>query len=257
LIYRDDESFPTEEKKAEALSKFDGSHSTNKIYVTGYVPIIGYESDGTTPIFAQTEKPYTTNAWNDYSENYDLNKYALFVYQGATIHDVGKSVINELGLTDDSYKIESSFTLSKLISAGVPDYKSDDGVEDLEFKSEQTDFSLSRLMIRPNVYFITYTCNYVYADGTLGELEQTRPLIVLSRLGDLVLATKPSVNTSDSKYLLNYTSVVNKGNSLVAFRVADIVYSTKPSVNINDAKYLLNYTNIINKSTFAFYPEIE
>ena len=262
LIYRDDVSFPTEDDKATALAKFNSSHSINKKFVTGYIPIIGYESDGVTPIYAQTEKAYTTYAWRrSYSNvNYDLDKYAFFVYQGSKVADPGYAVINELGL-EENIAVQTSLTVKRMTAAGLPSYTGNDTTDkvvDLNMIPNSSGLYLfTSKMIRPDVYTINYSCTYQDMSGNILSLTNKRPFIMICKYGDVWMTPSPGVNTLDSRNLTLNSGKINTGNSLFAFRVADVWMTPSPGINTLDSRHLLNYASTIQRENFKFYPDLK
>ena len=79
-----------------------------------------------------------------------------------------------------------------------------------------------------------------------------RPVIVLSKRGDIQLTTDPSFNANDAKsFAKSYPDWGGKGaNSLFAFRVCDLQETTDPSVNSNDYKQMV--TDITKYSDFPY-----
>ena len=264
LIMRDPEPTHDDTWKATAKTKFD-SQKVNKKYDKNYIPVIGYKADGITPIYAQNDKAYTKNAWKSYDNyNYDTDDYAYVVYQGSKFVDAGYTVYNEYAETVTTNQTDVvNFTVQRQIKSGAPvygtsvtgyaDYKSSDaGVYDASTKK----YKLTGKMIKPDVYDMNYDYDLNSVYGNTEHVANKRALIVIDYLGDLSLTTTPATNATDSKYLSNNASKINKGNSLYAFRIADLSLTTTPAVNATDSKNLSNNASTINKAKFRYYPEL-
>lgn len=241
LIMRDDETFPTLEQKQAAIDAFDNSHAINKTYGAGMVPIGG-----------NTNLKYVTAAWKSYNNiNYDLDSYALFVYQGMDFKDPGIIVYNEIGEEISEFEIERTLKIKKQSMAGASKYTGDDsadGVTEIDapiYNGEEGHYSIQGMAIRTDVYSMHYTVTYTGSDGEQKIIDESRPIIILGRRGDIYLQTSPATNDLDANYLKKETNAVANGNSLVAFRCADFVVGDSPAVNDLDANQLKKETNAV------------
>lgn len=252
LIMRDD----TITDKEAAIADFD-SEPQNKMYGEGNVPKIGTYEDGT-PKYAQTARPYTVSAWKSFTDengdiiNHDLNPYTLFVYEAATITDPGYVFYDEYGLEKTGETISISTTLKVQKPGG---WASDENVTDLDVTLVDGKYSLTGIIIRPDIYTMTYNCSY---NGE--NVVQERSLIILGKIGDVSYTTIPNVSTNDANYIRsNYTKLDTSivGNSLVSYRSADASYTTIPNVSTNDANYIRsNYTKLDIDIDGQYYPSI-
>lgn len=256
LIMRDDTTFPTEKNKTDAIEAFDTSHAVNKTYGENQVPVGG-----------ETSLTYVASAWRDYTTkdeegnnvviNYDLDPYALFVYEGSTFKLPGYTVFDEYGEKKTDALVNIDFTVKRQLSPGVSNYASDTGLVDYVplLVDDTTDtYSLQGIMVRMDVYQIKYSCSYTGSDGNTQILDDiTRPVIIIGRRGDIFLNSTPTINDGDVDYLKNYTQNVNSGNSLVAFRCMDFVMNTTPTINDSDVDRLKNYTQDYNSATQIQY----
>ena len=264
LIYRDDESFPTETDKETALTKFNSSHSINKKFVAGYVPIVKGSVATGDAVYAQTTKAYTTYAWRrSYSNvNYDLNKYAYVVYQGDKFTGPATYFVDEYGY---KHNVTVDFTLKRQTTAGASSYTGNDTTDKVVditaaglLNATTQKYQLTSKMIRPDVYTMSYSYTYTPLGASAPiDYSETRPLIVIAKYGDIWLTPSPGVNTLDSRYLLANATKTNTGNSLVAYRIADVWMTPSPGVNTLDSRYLLSNATAINTENFRFYPNIE
>ena len=245
---KDDVTFPTEEKKEEALEAFDNSHPINKTYGAGLVPV-----------GAQPTLKYVASAWRNYTDehnnviNYDLDPYALFVYQGNTFKDPGYTIYDEEGEVIQD-KATVNIVLKRQLSPGASKYDTDSGVTDYPLTpNDSGEYSLNGVMIRMDVYKMSYSYTLHRSDGSTTELTAERPLIVLSKRGDIFLTTTPTVNDGDVDYLANNTQNINSGNSLVAYRCMDFIITETSTINDGDVDYLRKNTQMINASNEQYY----
>lgn len=223
-----------EADKQKAKNAFDASDTAhgNLQFGTDYIPTLGI-----------TNVKYTTVAWDSYTKNYDKDDNAIFVYEASTFVEPGLKIYDELGAEVTNATYDRTLVVKKM-SVGEPKYS--DTLTDLDLSvskgNNDTVFSLVGNIIRPDVYTMTYTYNYTDLNGTQQTLTDTRPVIVLSKRGDIQLTTDPSFNTNDSKaFATSYSSWGGAGaNSLFAFRVCDLQETTDPTVNSNDYKQLVS-----------------
>lgn len=223
-----------EADKQDAKNAFDASDTAhgNLQFGTGYIPTLGI-----------TNVKYTTVAWDSYTKNYDKDDNAIFVYEASTFVEPGLKIYDELGAEVTNATYDRTLVVKKM-SVGEPKYS--DTLTDLDLSvskgNNDTVFSLVGNIIRPDVYTMTYTYNYTDLNGTQQTLTDTRPVIVLSKRGDIQLTTDPSFNTNDSKaFATSYSTWGGAGaNSLFAFRVCDLQETTDPTVNSNDYKQLVS-----------------
>ncbi len=205
------------------------------------------------PINAITNVKYSTVAWNSYDKNYDLDEFAIFVYEASKFIDPGIKIYDSMGeeIENVYYNREVTF---KTMSVGEPDYSKSlaDDKQQVNNQDNSYVFDLSGKIIRPDVYDMTYSYEYTDPNGNTQLFTCHRPVIVLSKRGDIQLTTDPSFNANDAKsFAKSYPDWGGKGaNSLFAFRVCDLQETTDPSVNSNDYKQMV--TDITKYSDFPY-----
>lgn len=232
----------------EAFDKSDVAHG-NLTYGDGFVP-----ND------AITKVKYTEKAWRSYDKNYDKDEYAIFVYEKSKFVDPGISVYNEFGEKEENPQFDREFIVKKM-SVGTPDYSANLDNLDLSVANgdNSTVFSLVGNIIRPDKYIMKYSYTFANNQGVGETITLNRPVIVLSKRGDIQLTTDPSFNTNDGKTFANTYSAWGgtSANSLFAFRVCDLQTTTDASVNTNDYKQII--ADLGKYSTFPydqFYVEL-
>ncbi len=225
-----------EADKVAAKAAFDNSDPDhgNLKYDAAYTPTLGI-----------TNVEYTQIAWRSYDKNYDQDENAIFVYEASRFVDPGLKFHNELDkeITDISY--DRTLVVKKM-GVGEPNYSETASVTDLDLSvasgNNSTVFNLSGNIIRPDVYTMNYTYTFTDLSGNSKTLQVSRPVIVLSKRGDIQLTTDPSFNANDMKAFA--TSFSNWGgetaHSLFAYRVCDLQFTTDPTVNANDYKLLVS-----------------
>ena len=134
-------------------------------------------------------------------------------------------------------------TLRK-ISTGVPKYTADEGTM-VNVAEKLIDgvnkYDLSGAIYRPDVYELKYDITYTdLTDGSTKHLSIIRPVIVLSKHGDVSLTTLPLLNANDASDLKNNWTTLTSRSNLFAFRTADVNITTVPLINSNDASDLKN-----------------
>lgn len=222
----------TATKIQQAKDAFNNSDETNKTYGAGLVPTNG-----------QTTLKYTASAWEGQTKNYDTDVDAIFVYEAAQFTDPGLVVYDQTGAQIASPNVTKSLTLRK-ISTGVPKYTADEGTM-VNVSEKLIDgvnkYDLSGAIYRPDVYELKYDITYTdLTDGSTKHLNIIRPVIVLSKHGDVSLTTLPLLNANDASDLKNnWTTLISRSN-LFAFRTADVNITTVPLINSNDASDLKN-----------------
>lgn len=254
LIMRDDETFPTLEQKQAAIDAFDNSDEMNKTYGEGMVPIGG-----------NTELKYVAAAWRSYGNiNYDLDPYALFVYQGTDFKNPGFKVIDEFGReidlsSDNQENMSIDFVVKRQLVPGMSDYQSDDIVQDyiVHLKEDSNDiYTLSGIMVRTDVYIMNYSYRYTTMSGEMINIENERPVIVLGRRGDVSLSTLPIIDQNDVDAFKNNRIELNSGNSLLAYRCLDFEFTELPIISQNDVDYFKNERINISQSDLQYYKNI-
>ena len=207
------------------------------------------------PIGCSQNIKYTSIAWRDYEENYDLNDYAIFVYGASSFLEPGIQVLNELG--NDTLE---QYTVTMDVNtcfAGIPKYdpaasvikKTLSGTYDLT--SNKCRFNLSGIIIRPDVYMMNYVCTYKDASGSEKNIEIDRPVVIIYQRGDIALLVQPAFNPVDAQTLLANLVNLSGGSepSLFAYRMCDLNTNTAtPVINF------LDYNEIRSKSTSAIFP---
>ncbi len=259
-----------EETITQAKEAFDQSDEVNKQYGTDLVP---YRGKG--------NLTYTTVAWNSYAhtnedengdvitgedgnpvmfnENYDMDPTALFVYQSEEFKIPEFKAYDDLGneITD----VTTTLKIGEQSFEGVSRYTrtSSDNVTmiDAPLVEGTTDtYTISGKVIRNDVYFVEYEYTYTDVNGTSHTQIEKRPVIILSRLGDLYLSKIVSVNTNDVNYFRRNTGAVYLGNSLVAYRSMDLVTSPIPSINTSDVNYFRRNSGAVYLSTDQYYTSL-
>lgn len=255
LIRRDLTTFASFEEQTAAIEAFNNSDEMNKTYGDGMVPIGG-----------NAELKYVAQAWSSYDNvNYDLDPYSLFVYQATEFKDPGFKIVDELGREielseENKQKLSVDLTVKKQKVAGAGEYDNDDNVEDytVQLKEGSSDtYTLYNVMVRMDVYKMNYTYQYEDLSGHITQIEATRPVIIIGRIGDVVLTTIPTVNQNDVDELKANTDSINMGNSLVAYRCMNVEFSTIPTINQNDVDKLKADTDEINQSASQYYKNID
>ena len=208
------------------------------------------------PSGLSTNVKYTTLAWRDYSENYDLNDYAVFAYGGTQFVEPGLDVYNSIGekVTDATYTATINVNT---MTAGLPRYGSSASVTPqlltatYDSDNNESVFNLKGIIIRPDVYTMHYKCAYKDVDGVTKNIEIDRPIIVLYQRGDTALLVQPAFNPVDSQTLLANLSNLSGGTepSLFAYRMCDLNTSTATPV-IN----LIDYNELFSKLTSPTFP---
>lgn len=219
-------------KIQQAKDAFNNSDATNKTYGAGLVPTNG-----------QTTLKYTASAWEGQTKNYDTDVDAIFVYEAAQFTDPGLVVYDQTGAQIASPNVTKSLTLRK-ISTGVPKYTADEGTM-VNVSEKLIDgvnkYDLSGAIYRPDVYELKYDIKYTdLTDGSTKHLNIIRPVIVLSKHGDVSLTTLPLLNANDASDLKNNWTTLTSRSNLFAFRTADVNITTVPLINSNDASDLKN-----------------
>ncbi|MFR5430193.1 InlB B-repeat-containing protein [Hominilimicola sp.] len=222
----------TATKIQQAKDAFNNSDATNKTYGVGLVPTNG-----------QTTLKYTASAWEGQTKNYDTDVDAIFVYEAAQFTDPGLVVYDQTGAQIASPNVTKSLTLRK-ISTGVPKYTADEGTM-VNVSEKLIDgvnkYDLSGAIYRPDVYELKYDIKYTdLTDGSTKHLNIIRPVIVLSKHGDVSLTTLPLLNANDASDLKNNWTTLTSRSNLFAFRTADVNITTVPLINSNDASDLKN-----------------
>lgn len=241
--YIGDEYGWSDEKVAQTKEEFKNSDVDHGNLVYG----------SNIPINAITNVKYSTVAWNSYDKNYDLDEFAIFVYEASKFVDPGIKIYNSMGkeIENVSYDREVTF---KTMSVGEPDYSKSltDDKRKIENQSNEYVFDLSGKIIRPDVYDMTYSYQYTDTNGDTQLFTCNRSVIVLSKRGDIQLTTDPSFNANDAKsFARSYPDWGGKeANSLFAFRVCDLQETTDPTVNSNDYKQMV--TDITKYSDFPY-----
>jgi hypothetical protein len=268
LIKRDKWSGWTDEDRAQALKLFTGAATLkNKKYDSNYIPVIGLDSDGN-KIYAQNEKPYTTQAWTSYkAKNYDLDEYAYFVYQAQVFSDPGVYFLNEYGEKDNSVTIKFEVTMQR--RAGIPTYTGNKATSSLYVKklnqdsseiqgSKSGEWDFGSKMIRPDVYEMSYHYDYTKLGETAStSYDDTRKLIVISKLGDVSLSEQNVVQQPDSDVLTSKYTKLTSINSLLAFRIGNVSQGTNPeTMNATDSTLLRAKTDYFDNLDFKYYPDI-
>lgn len=229
LIQQDDLTFTTQEDKDKAKQAFDSSHSTNKTYGAGMIPVGG-----------QTALKYTTSAWDKNGINYDMIDEATFVYQAYAFTDPGLLIFDQMGefVSINSNNLKKELRIQRMKKTGVPKYTDDEVSEELLVEVDGK-YDLSGRPIRPDIYKIEY--QYIYTDisnNTEKTIVAERPLIILSKRGDIDLTSTPLLNANDASALkTNWTTMKDK-STLFSFRSGDINITTTPLLNSNDASDL-------------------
>ena len=222
----------TATKIQQAKDAINNSDATNKTYGAGLVPTNG-----------QTTLKYTASAWEGQTKNYDTDVDAIFVYEAAQFTDPGLVVYDQTGAQIASPNVTKSLTLRK-ISTGVPKYTADEGTM-VNVSEKLIDgvnkYDLSGAIYRPDVYELKYDIKYTdLTDGSTKHLNIIRPVIVLSKHGDVSLTTLPLLNANDASDLKNNWTTLTSRSNLFAFRTADVNITTVPLINSNDASDLKN-----------------
>lgn len=222
-----------EEKIKQAKEEFDKSDTShgNLVYGNDFIPNN-----------AITNVQYTERAWRSYDKNYDKDEYSIFVYEKSQFVDPGITVYNEFGEKEDNPKFDRELIVKKM-SPGTPDYSAT--LEDIDLSIKNGDnssvFSTVGNIIRPDKYTMKYSYTFIDEQGTNKTINMSRPVIILSKRGDIQLTTDPSFNTNDGKAFANTYSKWggSSANSLFAFRVCDLHFTTDATVNTNDYKQLI------------------
>ncbi len=242
-------------KIKKAKEAFNNSNAINKTY--------GKDDEGNVlvPIGGQTDFKYITSAWEKHDKNYDMVDEATFVYEASTFTDPGFTVYDQAGEIVLNPTVNKTLTVRKIDSGGVPTYEATEG-EDRSLVEQNVNgvqkYSLSGIVIRPNKYEIEYSYTYTdLADGQSKTLDTVkRPLIILSKRGDVQLTTSVLFNSNDAIFLQNTWSSLRSRSMLFSFRTADIQITSSPLMNSNDAIELTN-TWATLKDGVQFYTTID
>lgn len=221
-----------EDKIAEAKKQFDQSSNTLKKYHADYIP------DG-----AQTSLGYSIRAWEQCDKNYDMIDEALFVYTATAFSDPGIAIYDQTGdlvtLTSDNLK--KVLKVNTIDDLKVPKYTDAELIDKDKEIEEDADgkFNLKGLNIRPDLYKIEYEYKYTDPeDGGTKILTFERPVIILSRRGDIELSSTPIINGNDGSQLSENWSSLVVNSAIFAFRSAEIDISDPPIINGNDGSTL-------------------
>ncbi len=255
---------------AQAKEAFDQSDNVNKQYGAGLVPFKGKGNLIYTTVawnsYAHTKEDEEGNIINDeegnpilFQENYDMDPTALFVYQSEEFKIPEIKAYDDLG--NEITNVTTTFKIGEQGFEGVSRYTrtASDNVTmiDAPLVEGTTDtYTISGKVIRNDVYFIEYEYTYTDTNGTSQIITAQRPVIILSRLGDLYLSKIVSVNTNDVNYFKRNTGAVYLGNSLVAYRSMDLVTSSIPSINTSDVNYFLRNSGAVYLSTNQYYTSL-
>lgn len=210
------------------------------------------------PDGATAEVVYNSDAWTG-STNYDLNDIALFVTDKTSFFDPGyikieNSIGEAVNETDVSKKVKVNLLKFEDTDKqnGSPDDFDFIGNETIELSSTGAITELNGRRIRPDCYELEYS----FADFDDSTLTVTRPIIILSPLGDVNISGtadnvditrilhRNRVHLADQYNVLDYTV----GGKLNKFRIGDV--NKDGSVNAVDANYIRAgnivpfYTNI-------------
>lgn len=254
LIQQDDTTFPTQQDKDDAKQAFEDSHTTNKTYGSGMVPVGG-----------QTKLKYNTQAWSSYQEfetdengnpvayNGDKDETAMFIFQRRNFRDVGFTAYDAMGDAVDADQVTRHVEV-KSMKNGVPNY--DDTLDasvsvsidsnDIDDKVLYTD--IKNINVRPDVYRMTYSFTDSYTQTTITV---ERKLIVVSRHGDALINNDNTVNNSDASTIITNVGKINSSNSLYRYRIADALVNNDNTVNNSDASTIVS--NITQLGEFYNY----
>lgn len=200
---------------------------------------------------------YYTDAWT--GTNYDENPYALFVYSGTNFVDPGFKDLKDMdGNAVTASDVKRTIEKVNTLTGGITN------IADLQTATQQ-DIAitntgeqcliteLAALTIRPGVYTLKYT--FTDADGSSASF--TRPIIVLSRKGDVNLDRTTDTTDADMLYQrLNndfYKDIISGTDDwtqLYAYRIGDATEDR--NVNSVDANAALN----IGGSMTQYYEEL-
>ena len=140
-------------------------------------------------------------------------------------------------------------------NSGLPKYFETDAEEkavvvdyQINIPSEGSEYVFNVLknkMVRPDVYIMKYTYNYIDSISGLNcSLEIERPIIVISARGDIEFTVPFGINYNDYSYFKNnwgsIESYNTEGGRIFAYRIADMELTTPPGINYNDTSYLKN-----------------
>lgn len=222
---------------------------------------------------------YNPRAWKEAGgdesagalENYDLDDYALFVYAGESFKLPGVSHLKQADGTPlekaDLANVKRTLKVKKMAAASVGFVNSEEVEIELPgitaFAPEDSGTNCDALLgmhVVPGIYEIVYS----YPDSTLSTAKVVRPLIVLSRRGDVDISLynggTAHVNAADKAYIqsrfiqklyFNNDSGYPYGN-LYRYRICDI----NNDGNFNDADaYAINRINALGLPVL-FYPQL-
>lgn len=216
-------------------------------------------TSGNAPNGAIAGVVYRPEAWS--GVNYDLNDIALFVTDKTSFIDSGcKTIENSIGAAVNESDVSKKVKVNTLKfedtakQNGSPDDFNFIGsdMETITLASTGPITELSGKRIRPDSYELEYS--FTDFDGSTVTL--TRPIIILSPLGDVNISNaadntdvdrilhRNRVHLSDQYNVLDY----NRGGRLNKFRIGDV--NKDGSVNAVDANYIRKgnivsfYTNL-------------
>jgi hypothetical protein len=232
MIMSDDDTYPNEDLKKEAIEEFQ---KTRKF-------------DGVTK-----DTHYSEKAWRSYKgkeegdEDYngDDDPTAMFIFQLQAFRDVGFKAYDSNG-NDVASSVNISVTLTQM-DGGHVFYSSKDNPQPLEitatgnnhlFKDIDKFSTETRILIRPDVYEMTYTFT---DDVTNKPVTATRKLIVIAKRGDSEITIDDSVNNSDGTDIMKYAADSGTANSLYVYRIEDAEQTTDVSVNNSDGTYVMSH----------------
>lgn len=211
----------------------DNSITDKDALKTEFVTVNGYKFTDTVPEGGEAGIWYNPDAWT--GTNYDLDKEALFVYTDAEFTDTGyKSLKNSIGETVDDAVVTKTVKV-KLLSEDSTLEDSFTNVTEAELALPQSGaVSELKKRIRPDVYSISYT--FKDFDGT--DMSVTKPLVVLSKPGDVNVSQ--TTDETDSRLIVNrfkealpYNIADYGGAKLYKYRICDA--SSDGNVNALDA----------------------
>ncbi len=181
----------------------------------------GRQFKETVPQGAKSGVVYTPKAW--INDNYDENDAALFVTDYSSFTDPGyKELKTSIG-TEVSGKVTKTVSVFPLLASGedmngtIDDFNniSHDPLKiTLTESASGAITSLSGRRIRPDIYMLTYT----FADFDGQQISVSKPLIILSKLGD--------VNISGNADVSDVSAIMNRFTDLLADEVSVSGYTS-------------------------------
>lgn len=206
------------------------------------------------PNDAQKDFKYTNLAWSKEEHNYDMDETALFVYQSDVFTDPGFTIYDGMGAEVVPKSIKASLNVNILANNTVPLYKSTDNPrmgEPIPI-DENGQFDLSGKAIRPEVYWISY--KYADDNDIETEVSNKRPIIILSKRGDILLNNSPGINSQDGDNLSSNWAGIKDGNPIFSFRSADINITNAAGINSQDGDDLnVQWGGLSGDSAKQFY----